>query len=123
MLLGTPEKRAARGAKLLDREYATSPQSRRAADRAPWWSADRIDLDTLELASGSRCVLGQLYGSWAWAPVVWRHQGIRGLGNPPEFWYGFALPGGEHDWQALNAAWRHEIGRRRAALAAEVVGT
>jgi len=85
-----------RGAELLDQE-------------APGWEK-KIDLDTLDLASSSCCVLGQVYRVNQ-NPAFFR--GIRKLGlawgDGPR--YGFMV-WGPGRWENLTEAWRREIRRR-----------
>lgn len=85
----------------------------------PDWVSE-INLDTLDIADATDCVLGQLYGWYGtgldeldllkYDVPVWR--------EPHE--YGFSVC----DWrnpdlevQALNAAWREGVTRLRAELA------
>lgn len=89
------EARVARGAALLDEKH-------------PGW--DRlIDLETLDMTSGTRCVLGQLYGT------LDDGEAVLGLGRAQTARHGFICTSaafygcicGE-----LAAPWRAEIARR-----------
>lgn len=70
---------------------------------------DRIDLDSLDLMNGDRCVLGQLYGNY--------ERGCKELSiESKDGLYGFSFRGlrdeddeRPHDWAMLNAAWFQEL--------------
>lgn len=79
----------------------------------PNW-ADHIDLNTLDLASGFRCVLGQVYGTFG--------DGITQLwGTDPEHWpskdevaeHGFYEHTVSYEdtdrYKPLDAAWKHAL--------------
>lgn len=82
-----PASRVARGAKLLDRAQ-------------PGWE-ERIDTETLNIASIDRCVLGQLYGSYAkgmekLSVSIYDHNSMRFSIN-----HGFACAVDTHEWVRL----------------------
>lgn len=99
--------RAARGAAYLD-------------DVDPGWH-ERVNPATLELGDGQCCVLGQLHGGFrqglgrsailqlgsapqaSLSPV---RLGFQCVQDVPEAWQ-------DRDYAHLNAAWQHEIARRR----------
>lgn len=83
-----PTERAAAGATMLD-------------ERVPGWH-DKIDLTTIEIVSGTRCILGQLYGTYG--------IGLKELSLNESYRFGFTA--GSDD---LNQAWRDEVARRRFA--------
>lgn len=72
---------------------------------------DEIDIDGLDLQSGSSCVLGQIFGDY-------RSALDRLAISPAE--YGFVCAKGEPDFEecvcdSLTAAWRNRIEAMRAA--------
>jgi len=89
-----------RGAALLD-------------ERKPGWDR-KIDLDTLNLADGCNCVLGQVYGDRLARDDYNgydRGQRLLGLNARHSQHYGFLA---WSDWGNLTAAWRQLIEKRRA---------
>jgi len=104
----TPEQAASNGAALLDE-----------CDPG-WWREDvgcAINLQTLDMSSGCRCVLGQRnFGSFL---VGWEKLNIK-MGDEDK--YGFVvvslLSFSDEDvyYRALTKAWRQEILMRRAAV-------
>jgi hypothetical protein len=58
----------------------------------------RINLDELDLADCEECILGQLYGSYHDAPVLWTYGQMAESG----FAGGWAIKGG---YPALTEAW------------------
>ena len=94
-------------------------------EHRPGWQ-DKIDLDRLALESCTRCVLGQLYGSFSEGLDV-LFDSFRMGGRPPDTAeFGFAVRDQEYGpdlstdqarpaYGALTALWREEIARRRAA--------
>jgi hypothetical protein len=108
----TPEnarERVRRGATYLD-------------DVDPEWYR-RVDAETLELADGRHCVLGQLHGEFrlglgrsqlislssapraSLSPVAY---GFKCVDDVPDAWQ-------ERDYHLLNAAWTEAVRRRQAA--------
>ena len=117
--------RAARRARRVTRAWARKRAARGAAyldDVDPDWSR-RIDPETLTLADGACCVLGQLHGEFR------RGMSRTGLFNmssapranlsPVDYGFHAVLFGDEalqaRDYAFLDEAWREEIRRRRAA--------
>ena len=90
-------KNVERGAELLDREV-------------PGWEG-KIDLETLDLASPDRCVLGQAFRVNQ-HPAY--HRGVDILRVSQSSRYGFT-PWGRQGWSNLTEAWRKLIESRRAA--------
>jgi len=90
--MATVEERVARGAARLD-------------EAAPGWH-ENINVQTLNIASGSNCALGQTYGTYAQGINV---LGIQGGGSD----LGFNAQGGE--FNALTAEWRRLIESRLEA--------
>ena len=86
--------RARRGAALLD-------------EKRPGWRED-VDLRSLDQASCSRCVLGQVFGRYA--------EGLRSLFNedrirryPDDAPYGFDIDGEVGHYSVLTEAWREVL--------------
>lgn len=104
LLWTTPREAAINGASWLD------------TVQPAWWQ--RIDTDTLDIASDIDCVLGQVFSrtyTVAADALALDHEARVGLG--------FTVP----KWQSwyreipkLNAAWREEIDRRRVAEGGDV---
>jgi len=101
--MGNERERVRAGVELLDRKLPG------------WWR--KIDLTTLDIGSGSRCVCGQLDGG-CWAVLAYRLL----EGDKPSS-HGFAA---EHSWllvrreyHRLTGVWKEEISARRAAADAE----
>ncbi len=91
----TASELVANGAALLD-------------EHLPGWH-ERIDLDTLDISSCDKCMLGQLFGRYG--------IGKDALGLKTGDNHGFALPYSMFDslnWGVLDKAWADEIGSRRA---------
>jgi hypothetical protein len=87
--------RVLKGIELLKREHGED-----------WWL--KIDMNALELKSGTACVLGQLYHDAETDERNGYEVGAEALGiRFHERDYGFNVVGFE--WNALNAAWRGEI--------------
>jgi hypothetical protein len=85
--------RVRRGIALLDEEM-------------PGWP-DQVDVLTLDMASGYRCVIGQTHGGY-----------IDGLDKLdidelPED-YGFDCDAGRHEYHTLDRLWTYAINARRA---------
>jgi len=114
----------ARRARRISYEYAWTRVQRGAAyldEFDPEWYR-RVDPDTLELSSGSSCVLGQLHGTF--------HMGLSrsqliNLSSAPRaslspVSYGFQCVGGvseaaqDRDYAYLNRAWKKAVRRRQA---------
>lgn len=100
--MDTVEQRVGRGAAWLDAVY---PE---------WWT--RIDLGTLDLAHGCRCVLGQLFGTEqhpnGYATVA--NHAPDDFDNEDVFWtvvHGF-LGSSRMDEVALDEAWIAEVKAR-----------
>jgi hypothetical protein len=100
--------RVARGAALLD-------------EKEPGWDK-RIDLGKLMMWDGCRCILGQVYGSYARTCNElflgnWDDAEAHGFNASDEDGYGKPVP--EHEWHhalgELDTAWRELIKSRRAA--------
>lgn len=95
----TPAERVANGVTLLD------------AKRSSW--VDEIDLDDLTLASFTRCVLGQLYGTFCDGAQSLRITDREGL-------FGFEVDFSACDgtfgpaYRELETEWRRVIQERRA---------
>lgn len=83
---------------------------------SPGWFT-RIDLDKLLLNNCKDCVLGQLFGSYAWGQNALSvgYQSPEGV-LPRK--YGFTMPDGpcedEEPWRALTSAWKKAILKRRS---------
>jgi hypothetical protein len=87
------------GAALLDGVRFNEPGS---AER--WWH--RIDLDTLDVWSWDKCVLGQVFGDYV--------DGLNALGLDFGFAHGFNSRAHDKDqFDALNQAWRTVVIQRR----------
>jgi hypothetical protein len=80
------------------------------ANRPGWWQ--RINLATLDLGDPCRCVLGQLFGDYAEAPVGARFTDTDAYVAIDQ---GFNNAGGEDEDATLTAAWRTLITARRNA--------
>ena len=93
--MATVAERAAAGAALLD-------------EREPDWYS-KIDCANLEITSGTRCVLGQLYGGYG---VGVTRLGLGYYMDMGGYSYGFTGASEE-----LNEAWREEIAQRRLKTA------
>jgi hypothetical protein len=91
--------RVAAGASLLDQA-------------APGWE-DRINLDRLNIASGTQCILGQLYGMYDRGQDVLRDRGYLDQG-PSLALLGFTA-GYPNTGAGLKAAWKEAILARRHA--------
>lgn len=89
----TIQERVDRGAALLDAEI-------------PGW-VQRIDLDRFRMSSCSRCILGQLFGSFE-NGLDELH--LRSRVDSPE---GFDIVTPEDEYAAFTAAWKQLIIRRR----------
>ena len=93
--------RAAAGARFLD-------------ERNPGWE-NRINTETLSIASGSNCALGQVYGSYS--------RGLEATGTATQSAsLGFAAFGGhgitvDEEYRLLTEAWRKEVQDRRSLVA------
>lgn len=99
------QKRARKGARLLDAEY-------------PNW-ADRIHIDGLQMSSATRCVLGHVYENY--------FDGLAELfGNrdsDEDYHFGFTLPPDDdasypernQAWESLGQAWEPLIRARQSA--------
>ncbi len=80
-------------------------------ERRPGWYRE-IDIAQLDIALGSKCILGQVYGSY--------FEGVKAIGlacgqTAP---YGFAVTfsgPAPDNYANLTAAWREEIALRRLA--------
>lgn len=99
---------AAKGAKRLD-------------EKRPGW-AQRIQVERLNMFSGSQCILGQEYGQYQRG---WRDVHPTGGDEPFAVAYGFTLEDPwQHNptWNLLQAAWLKEIETRTKPLPAEVEG-
>ena len=105
----TAQERARRGALFLD-------------STDPGW-AMRIDIETLRLADGGACVLGQLHG--AYQPALFRARLFDGS-SAPALGKAFFSPvdlgfhaqhdgDAERDYKSLTAAWRREVHQRLGA--------
>lgn len=90
--------RAAIGAKLLD-------------VLKPGW-AQRIDLDRLDLADCSACVLGQLFGDFGVGAERLFTMRPDTFNAAKEC--GFDKDGFAESWSSLNVSWRNEITKRQA---------
>lgn len=114
-----------RRARRVSYDYARTRVRRGAAyldDVDPEWYR-QIDPETLELSSGSSCVLGQLHGDFrmglsrsqlinmssaprtSLSPVSYGFKCIEGVGDAVQ----------ERDYRYLNRAWRAAVLRRKAA--------
>lgn len=80
-------------------------------DHDPGWH-DRIDLDRLALVSCSRCVFGQLYGSYDAGEQVL----VRADLDPISLGFA-ALPGDPEAYFQLDEHWAREITSRRLSAA------
>jgi hypothetical protein len=101
---------ARRGADFLDRELG------------PNWE-DRIDVATLDLSSGCRCVVGQIYrgqGS-GYEPSYFAGCRALGMSDFAAAHCGFVADFPKVDWPDLNEAWLHVLAERAAARQAETV--
>lgn len=94
----TVQKRVAAGAAMLDREM-------------PGWHAE-VDVTVLDAAHQSRCVLGQLFGRYAFAPV----DGLAAVAH------GFKAMSAD-EVAALTGEWRRAIEARRVDAALTGVST
>jgi hypothetical protein len=85
-------KRVARGAQLLD-------------EKVPGWER-RIHVGTLDIATTTHCVLGQVFGSYGRGTAL---LGLQSRGGS----YGFSRerPG---EWNELNAEWRRFLAERQS---------
>jgi hypothetical protein len=90
--------RAAVGAALLDAEV-------------PGW-AKRIELEELDLGSPHRCVLGQLYGSYARGLSAVGLGWLRGTRDGSRERGFTAYPSEGDTFAELTAAWRGEVAAR-----------
>lgn len=93
----------------------------------PTWDT-LVDVDTLDLKSGCNCVLGQLnidlypadlrdpYAAMTWRLDLSNHE-VEELG------FNLPYPSDWREWDELNQAWRHEIGKRRVAKPARAPQT
>lgn len=95
------------GAAAIVAEAATRLDARGPAD---WF--DRIDLDDLDVASVSRCVLGQVYESFS--------VGMSALYPATEIRGRSAMAFGMASADLFNRAWTAEINSRRRAKASRV---
>jgi hypothetical protein len=77
-------------------------------EHAPGWEA-KFDLDTLEIAEGCNCVLGQVYGHYFKAPDEARWD----LDDRVYLAVERGFNGHDADMPALNAAWRALVAARR----------
>lgn len=103
---GSPRIRAVRGARYLD-------------EIDPGWH-DRLEIDQLELSSGSACVLGQLHGDFQLglgrSHLVNLSSAPRASLSPVA--YGFlcvqsgSVADRERDYERLNEAWMEEVRKR-----------
>lgn len=104
--------RVARGAALLD-------------DKRPGW-AWRIRVDTLDMAHGARCILGQEYAQESSSPGLCGYEvgGTRllGIGAVPKVAHGFLMGHDGVNYPTLQAAWLEAIAARTEALPEEVEG-
>src|SRR5258708_40306755 len=108
--MSTIAERVARGAALLD-------------EKMPGW-AEHIDLDTLNLASSCRCVLGQLHPNLE-APDDAYLDGLNHLdvSTTDDSGYGFDTSDEDDDeYERLTTTWRELIEARRAATRASGAG-
>lgn len=94
-----PASRAARGAAHLD------------AVRPGWHH--RVDTDTLNIASGGRCALGQVYGSYG-AGLTQGHVGSAA----PSFGMVAMTSNIDAEYRALTEAWVREVENRRVLVTA-----
>lgn len=79
----------------------------------PGW-VDRIDLETLDLGEPCRCILGQEYGEYQNMPdLLWESGLVHPYGFNAAVFGTWAQRTDEFD--ALTAAWRELIERRRAS--------
>ncbi len=70
---------------------------------------DRIDVGILDMAHASRCVLGQLYGSWWQAPTDLRHQtAFTGKDGGTNRWHYEPMCSRE-EWDLLTKAWANYL--------------
>lgn len=91
------EERVRRGAELMD-------------EKMPGWFL-RVDLDSLDMASPCRCVLGQLNGNFFdSAALLWNE--AQGDAMTNSRLHGFNLIAGS-SCESLESAWKSEIRRRR----------
>jgi len=95
------EAAVARGAELLDRIE-------------PGWAA-RIGLGLLDMASCSRCVLGQVYGDYSFAHRVWDviDDGDDAVAYGFEIRHRPTFAEDQDAWEDLERLWADEILRRR----------
>ncbi len=84
-------------------ERRTEPEKAYDAEvleRVGW--VDKIDLETLNLSHGSRCVLGQVYGGY--------DDGVHELAIEGQArlygFYTWSQPGSPQEWRALQRCWR-----------------
>jgi hypothetical protein len=117
---GDVAQRVARGVAVLDAYHGT----------ARWYR--KIDLDTLSMAHGDRCVLGQLFGNYdrgedsintEWHELRVSSDPSRGFFSPNR--HGFDVGASRRVWRSayveyalLNRLWAYVVRRRRALDAA-----
>lgn len=65
---------------------------------------DRVDLDDLEIASGYRCILGQVYGEYFLAPKK-----LHGMMYPVHYGFHTSFAMDARAVEELNAAWRKAL--------------
>lgn len=105
--------RVQRGAALLDKKW-------------PTWAQD-IDLDTLDIADGTRCMTAQYAQKHDLGTYWWQATEPLGLENDYEDYegHGFNTDGGTTEgggYATLNALWRNQIQERRAQAQPEAGG-
>lgn len=105
----------------LDLELAVTDGIDRLDAFYPEWP-NEIDIDTLDMANGSRCIIGQLFGDYL--------DGITTLGldffSEDDITHGFNLPHNEDggvrlasEWRELTDLWIAEIREIRASIRGE----
>jgi hypothetical protein len=88
----------------------------------PGW-VDRINLETLNLSSPCRCILGQELGDYCEAPyelIGWPSDDDDERDDSRAVELGFNIPSSwmEYDYEALTAEWRRYIEARRESVSA-----
>lgn len=97
---------AARGAALLEAQFPGA--------------LTRVDPETLNMASTTRCILGQVFAHrWSWVSGLsmgyTRKLAALGLNRDTQAHFGFSLyePGTSTEWESLADAWRDELEYRK----------
>lgn len=89
--------------------------------KVPGW-VDGVDLDSLDLSSNYKCVLGQTTGSFTAGMI--RVFGFMGARGSVAVEHGFdadksqSFSDIDREYEALTAAWREEIAERREKVPA-----